>query len=200
MPDMQRNDTDMHARLIAWLDEQGLPYRLIDHAPEGRTEAVSALRGHAPRQAAKCLVLMVKRGKKVTCYVLAVVPGDARVDVHAVTRLLGGTYGAFAAADVAERLAGSGAGTILPFSFHPALELIVDPALLAHEVIYFNAARLDRSMALKTTDYLALAKPRLAHITAGPTVPADADGSSRAARPAPAGPAQGSLAGDGQHA
>ena len=208
MPDMQMTRTEMtrtemtrtemtrtdtYSRLIAWLDEQGRPYRLIDHAPEGRTEVVSALRGHALRQAAKCLVLMVKRGKKVTCYVLAVVPGDARVDVQAVKTLLGGTYSAFASTDVAERLAGSGTGTILPFSFHPALELVVDPALLASEVIYFNAARLDRSMALRTADYLALAKPRLAPITAGQTVPADADVSpvsSSTARPADACPAR----------
>jgi hypothetical protein len=32
--------------------------------------------------------------------------------------------------------------------------------------LYFNAARLDRSMALKTSDYVALAKPRLERIAA----------------------------------
>jgi hypothetical protein len=37
----------------------------------------------------------------------------------------------------------------------------VDPSLLANEEIYFNVSRLDRSMALKTTDYLALSKPRI---------------------------------------
>jgi Ala-tRNA(Pro) deacylase len=62
---------------------------------------------------------------------------------------------------MAEKLAGSVAGTILPFSFNPQLELIVDPSLLANDEIYFNVARLDRSMALKTTDYLALSKPRI---------------------------------------
>jgi Ala-tRNA(Pro) deacylase len=56
---------------------------------------------------------------------------------------------------MAEKLAGSVAGTILPFSFNPQLELIVDPSLLANKEIYFNVARLARSMALKTTDYLA---------------------------------------------
>src|SRR5512146_3231914 len=138
---MSMNQEDMYTRLIAWLDEQGVPYRLIDHAPEGRTEVVSPMRGNALHQAAKCIVLMVKLGKKVTRYILAVVPGDARVDLQAVKTLLGGTYIAFASADIAERLAGSVAGTILPFSFHPDLELIVDPALLAHDEIYFNAAR-----------------------------------------------------------
>ncbi|HZU69983.1 MAG TPA: hypothetical protein VFA09_22120 [Ktedonobacteraceae bacterium] len=55
----------------------------------------------------------------------------------------------------------------MPFSFNPDLELVVDPSLLENDEIYFNAARLDRSMVLKTSDYVAIAKPRLKHIIAG---------------------------------
>ena len=152
---------DMYDRLIALLDQNGAHYRLIDHAPEGRTEIVSPMRGNAVSQAAKCIILMVKIGKKVTKYVLAVIPGDTRVDLAAVKALTRGTYIAFASTDIAERLAGSVTGTILPFSFNPDLELIVDPSLLENEEIYFNAARLDRSMALNTQDYQTLANPRL---------------------------------------
>jgi Ala-tRNA(Pro) deacylase len=108
--------------------------------------------------------LMVKIGKKITKYVLAVVPGDARVDLQAVKAQMQGTYVAFASSEIAERLAGSVAGTILPFSFNPELELVVDPSLLEHDVIYFNAARLERSMALKTSDYVTIAKPRLGRL------------------------------------
>ena len=160
---------DTHAtytRLIELLDQHAASYRLIDHAPEGRTEVVSPMRGNALSQAAKCIVLMVKIGKKVTRYLLAVVPGDKRVDLQAVKALMGATYVAFASQDIAERLAGSVAGTVLPFSFSPELELVVDPSLLENDEIYFNAARLDRSMALKTSDYVALAKPRLGRIAA----------------------------------
>lgn len=155
---------DTYTQLIALLDQHGVPYRLIDHAPEGRTEIVSPLRGNALAQAAKCIVLMVKIGKKVTRYVLAVVPGDARVDLHAVKGLMRGTYVAFASSDIAERLAGSVTGTILPFSFNPELELVADPSLLENDELYFNAARLDRSLVLKVSDYVALAKPRLGRI------------------------------------
>ena len=156
---------DTYTQLIAFLDRHGVQYQLIDHAPEGRTELVSAMRGNALSQAAKCIVLMVKIGKKITRYVLAVVPGDARVGLQAVKALMGGTYVAFASSDIAERLAGSVAGTILPFSFNPELELVVDPSLLELDELYFNAARLDRSMVLKTSDYVALAKPRLGRIS-----------------------------------
>lgn len=154
----------MYAKLIGLLDERGAAYRIIEHAEQGATEAVSVLRGNTLAQAAKCIVVMVKIGKKEKRYVLAVVPGDRRVDLGAVKGLLGGTYAGFATPEVAERLAGSVSGTILPFSFDPELELVVDPALLVHEEIFFNAARLDRSLALRTADYTAVAEPRTADI------------------------------------
>jgi len=157
---------DTYTQLIAFLDRHAVPYRLIDHAPEGRTEIVSQMRGNALSQAAKCIVLMVKIGKKITKYALAVVPGDTRVDLNAVKALMKGTYVSFASPEIAERLAGSVAGTVLPFAFSPELELVVDPSLLANDELYFNAARLDRSMVLKTSDYTAVAKPRLERIAA----------------------------------
>lgn len=152
-------------RLMSTLDDGGARYRVIDHEPEGRTETVSGLRGNPVASAAKCMVVMVKIGKKQSRYYLAVVPGDARVNLDALKALAGGTYVSFASTDRAEALAGSVSGTILPFSFHPDLELVADPALLTHPEIYFNAARLDRSLALNTEDYVRLADPKIHPIT-----------------------------------
>ena len=45
-----RPPLDTYARLIGLLEEHQAQYRLIDHPPEGRTEIVSAFRGHDPRQ------------------------------------------------------------------------------------------------------------------------------------------------------
>ena len=155
---------DAYTHLIEFLDRHGIQYRLIDHAPEGRTDIVSVMRGNRLKQAAKCIVLMVKIGKKVTRYVLAVIPGDAKLHLDAIKRLMSGTYASFASPHIAEELAGSVAGTILPFAFRQELELIVDPSLLENDEIYFNAARLDRSMVVKTSDYVSVARPRLEHI------------------------------------
>ena len=158
------NGNNLHDVLIALLDENKAAYRLIDHAPEGRTEMVSAMRGHDVKHAAKCIILIAKLGKKTTKYVLAVIPGDRRLSFSAIKSVLGATYVAFAGSDVAERLGGSPIGTILPFRFSDDLELIVDPSLQASEEIFFNAARLDRSLALRREDYFAIARPRMEHI------------------------------------
>jgi Ala-tRNA(Pro) deacylase len=107
---------------------------------------------------------MVKVGKKVTKYFLAVVPGDARVDLNALKNLVDGTYVSFASPDIAQELAGSALGTVLPFAFDDRLELIVDRDVLKPPEMFFNAARLDRSMALSTADYARIARPRLERI------------------------------------
>jgi len=159
---------DAYRRLIADLDLAGARYRLIDHAPEGRTDLASALRGHDVALAAKCLIIRVRVGRKQACYVLAVIPGDTRVDLAAVRTLFGGTCAALADHTKAEELAGSVIGTVMPFSYHPQLELVADPALLSAPELYFNAARLDRSVALATEDYLRLAGPRVERIADRP--------------------------------
>ncbi|WP_245997721.1 YbaK/EbsC family protein [Streptomyces armeniacus] len=177
----ETGDGDAYARLLALLDAHGARYRVLDHEPEGRTEVVSGHRGHPVAHAAKCLVVMVKTGKRTKRYFLAVVPGDARVDLNGLKVLADGTYASFATPERAEELSGSASGTILPFSFHPSLELIVDPGLLEHPEIFFNAARLDRSLALNTQDYAEHLRRTGARIQ--PIAVQQPDGAGRPAQP-----------------
>jgi Ala-tRNA(Pro) deacylase len=160
---------DTYQRLMTLLDTTATPYRLIDHEPEGTTETVSALRGHPVSQAAKCIVLRVKIDRRTTRWVLAVVPGDRRVDLDAIRTRFSARYVGFSDAATAERLAQAVPGTVLPFSFNPELELVVDPEVIAQPRLYFNAARLDRSLVISGTDYAELARPRVEHIASPAT-------------------------------
>jgi len=151
-------------KLINLLDASGARYRIIEHAAEGRTDIASALRSHSLAQAAKSIVVRVSITKKKGKYLLAVIPGDKYVNLAKLSQLVGGMKSAFAARNVAERLTASISGSIAPFSFNCELQLVVDRSLLAHAEIFFNAARLDRSIALHMGDYLRLARPRVEHI------------------------------------
>ncbi|WP_432192625.1 YbaK/EbsC family protein [Streptomyces sp. bgisy027] len=164
MPEHTHHDTYDH--LIALLDAAHVDYRLIDHEPEGGTEAVCALRGHPASEAAKCIVLRVKVDRRTTRHVLAVVPGDRRVDLDAVRALFGARYVGFSDAETAERLAHAVPGTVLPFSFDPDLEVVADPDVVGRAKLYFNAARLDRSLLISGADYERLAEPRVERIAA----------------------------------
>jgi Ala-tRNA(Pro) deacylase len=157
-----------HEKLVALLEAGGARYRLIHHAPEGVTSPASRLRGHPLSQAAKCIVARVKHGKKVNRFLLAVVPGDRLVALEALRELWGGTYVSFATRETAEELSGCVSGTIVPFTFRDDLELVVDRTLLAVPELFFNAARLDVSVALDTRDYLRLARPRVEDIAGEP--------------------------------
>ena len=53
-----------YSKLISLLDDARVRYRLIDHAPEGRTVEASILRGHPARQAAKCMVARINLTKR----------------------------------------------------------------------------------------------------------------------------------------
>ncbi|QMU80471.1 YbaK/prolyl-tRNA synthetase associated domain-containing protein [Streptacidiphilus sp. PB12-B1b] len=139
-------------------------YRLLEHPPEGRTDTASRLRGHPLHQAAKSLVIRVALGGRTSRYVLAVVQGDRRVDLDAVRDCVGGTRAGMADRATAERLTGCVSGSIIPFSFDPALTLIADRDLLEQEEIYFNAARLDLSVALPVPAYREIAAPLSARV------------------------------------
>ena len=81
---------ETYDKLIALLDANKASYRLIDHVSEGQTDKVSALRGHPIAAAAKCIVLIVKIGKKTSRFVLAVIPGYTRVDTGKIKSLFSG--------------------------------------------------------------------------------------------------------------
>jgi Ala-tRNA(Pro) deacylase len=166
--DQDADQDTTYGKLLSLLDNARAQYRLIDHPPEGRTVEASILRGHPLPQAAKCLVARVKITNRTACYVLAVIPGDRRADLDRISDIVGGRAAALADRPAAEALTGCVSGSILPFSFRADLALIIDPALLVHDELFFNAARLDRSVALATEDYLTLARPRVATISGEP--------------------------------
>jgi Ala-tRNA(Pro) deacylase len=112
-------------------------------------------------------MLMVKIDRKTRRYVLAVVPGDRRVDLGAVAALYDARYAGFCDTPTAERLARAVSGTVLPFALHPDVELVADPAVLTQPRLYFNAARLDRSVNLATADYERIARPRVYPVAGG---------------------------------
>lgn len=154
-------DQSTYERLIALLDEHNAEYRIIDHPEEGQTDRVSEMRGNNVGAAAKCIMIMVKVSRKEKVHVLAVVPGDKRVNLGKIKELYKGRYAGFLDQEIAEEVTGCVAGTILPLSFNENITLIVDPELLNNKELFFNAARLDRSLALNTDDYQRIVQPRL---------------------------------------
>lgn len=159
---------DVFDQLITLLTEANAKFRVIEHAPEGRSEAISVIRGNRPDQAAKAMVLDIRGGGGGRRHVLAILPGSRKLDFGAVAKLFEARKCGFASPDTAQELTGCAMGSVPPFALNPALAIVVDQDLLTNHTLFFNAGRLDRSMELDTKDWLAVAKPRVAKIAATP--------------------------------
>lgn len=145
-----------HQRLLALLDQHQARYRLMTHEATGKCEAVAAIRGTEVGQGAKALVCHVK-GNGVKQHVLAVLPADRQADLSKVAAAVGGRRASLASPAEVDALTGCEFGAIPPFTFHPALALVVDPLLFErYGEIAFNAGRLDMSVVLNVEDYRTL--------------------------------------------
>ncbi len=157
---------DVFDQLVALLGDAKASFRVIEHEAEGRSEAISVIRGNRPDQAAKAMVLDVRGGGGGRRHVLAILPGSRKLDFGAVAALFEARKCGFASPDTAQELTGCVMGSVPPFALNPALAVVVEEDLLANDTLFFNAGRLDRSMELDTRDWLAVAKPRVAKIAA----------------------------------
>ena len=155
---------DIHEQLCRLLDAEGAAYRVIEHEPEGRTEIIARIRGNRIEQSIKSMVLQVRLSKKENIYCLANVPGSYRVDFNGVKSFYSADSVAFAKREKAQELTGCVIGAIPPFSFNERLQLLADPLIQENEEVVFNAGRLDRSIMMKLSDYIRIAKPLLVPI------------------------------------
>ncbi len=145
--------------LVALLESHRARFRVIEHPAEGKSDLVARIRGTAPGQGAKAMLCKSKDGTGGDL-VLAVLPGDRRVDFEKVAEAFGMKKATLATPDEAMRATGCVIGAIPPFASAAGLRLVVDPALVdTYDEIAFNAGRLDRSMVLNTQDYLRIAQP-----------------------------------------
>ncbi|MCA0248383.1 MAG: YbaK/prolyl-tRNA synthetase associated domain-containing protein [Proteobacteria bacterium] len=158
--------SDVFDRLVALLSDAKAKFRVIEHEAEGKSEAISAIRGNRPDQAAKAMVLDVRGGGGGRRHVLAILPGNRKLDFNAVATLFEARKCGFASPDTAQELTGCVMGAVPPFALNPDLAVVVEEDLLANETLFFNAGRLDRSMELDTKDWIAAARPRIARIAA----------------------------------
>jgi Ala-tRNA(Pro) deacylase len=157
---------DPHQRLLTLLEAGGASYRVIEHELEGRSEEISRIRGNDPAQAMKAIVLSVKGGGGGKRNVMAVIPGNRRLDMKALLRYMGAQKGRFAPPEEATELTGCVMGAIPPFSFRDDLTLVVDERFREWDEVAFNAGRLDRSLFLKFDDYLRIVDPAFADLSA----------------------------------
>ncbi|MGE5339547.1 MAG: aminoacyl-tRNA deacylase [Gemmatimonadota bacterium] len=135
----------MPSRLAHFLDQHGARYEIRSHA-HSRSSAETARTAHVePHQLAKSVILEDELG----C-VMAVVPGDARVSVGAIARLLGrDSLHLSDEARISELFADCDLGAVPAIGMAWGMETVVDEEVEANPDVYFEAG--DHEMLLRMT-------------------------------------------------
>ena len=103
----------MFERIVTLLDAEKARYRVINHSAEGNSERVAEVRGTQVSQGAKAMLCRVK--EIPDSLVLAILPGDRKVDFKKVAQSVGGRKASFAAPDEATAKTGCAIGAIPRF-------------------------------------------------------------------------------------
>ena len=141
-------------RVAGFLREAGAEARLEEFG-SGTPTAREAAR------AAGCTLDQVVKSLVVVCDgrpVVALVPGDRRLDPAKIARAAGAAEARIAtAAEVAE-VTGFEPGAVAPFSLPRVERVFVDRTLLAHELVWVGAGSPRHLAALKPTELVRLAR------------------------------------------
>ncbi len=147
-------------KLITLFDAGNAHYRVLEHEPVCTSEEAAQVRGTTLGQGAKAMVCRMRVSSSRHVYVLAVFPGDQRVDFNKIAAAVNGKKAALATPEEVEKLTDCVMGAVPPVSFHPELRLIVDPSLLRrNQKISFNAGLRERSIIINSADYQRIVAP-----------------------------------------
>ena len=148
--------TSVTERLTRWLEERGVRFRLLEHAPVFTSEEAARVRGTPIEAGAKALVL---RAEEHTVHV--VLPGNRKVDNAQVRAILRTRTLRFATPEELLALTGCTPGAVPPFGNLFGLPVLVDEELAKREDIAFNAGSNTTSIVMRCADFLRLAEAKV---------------------------------------
>ena len=148
--------TPVTERLTRWLEERGVSFRLLEHAPVFTSEEAARVRGTPIEAGAKALVL---RAEEHTVHV--VLPGNRKVDNAQLRAILGTRTLRFATPEELLTLTGCTPGAVPPFGNLFGLPVLVDEELAKREDIAFNAGSNKVSIVMRCADFLRLSEARI---------------------------------------
>ncbi len=136
------------------LDRLNIPYQLKEHPPARTSEESALHRGEPLKIGAKAMVL-----KTGTEFIMAVLPADRKIDSALLKQVLQTKNLRFASKEELKEITGLVPGSVPPFGSLFNLTMMVDKTVLEEEHLAFNAGSLEKSIKMKTKDYLQIVAP-----------------------------------------
>jgi len=147
------------------LDRHGIAYRVLPHTePVFTVEAAAAQRGVVKEEMVKSILLKDRDGR----YVMACVPGPARLDPQAVRATLGREWKrlTFASAEEIRAVTGYVPGAVAPLCLPEGVPVIFDEFFATRTNVNISSGDPLAGLELRAQDLIRLCGARLAPITA----------------------------------
>jgi len=149
-----------YQKIIELLDSQGIKYEIAEHKPVYTSEQAARVRNESVDTGAKSLLL-----KADNDFVLIVLPGGKRLSSKKTKDILGSKNLRFATPQEVKEIMSCEIGACYPLGKIIGIKTIVDNALLENNEISFNPGLHDRTIKLKSKDYLLVAAAELADVS-----------------------------------
>lgn len=164
--------TDIHARILALLDQIHSPYRVHEHPPVRTIDEARVLAPHLLEGLVKTIAFELDGASRV---VLAAVTLDAQVDYAALARCVGVNRRALRLLPAArvEAELGFEVGGLGPFALDARTEVVLDEAVLAQPWLRCGAGLRTRTLELAAEDARRASNARTASIAKRATTSPD---------------------------
>ncbi|MEM7367116.1 MAG: YbaK/EbsC family protein [Bacteroidota bacterium] len=145
----------MFEQIIAFLQEKGIDFRTLEHAPTLTSEDSARERGEDISIGGKALLLKVDK-----TFHLFVLSAAFKLDSNAIKKYFKAKKLRFATREELMEMTGLVPGSVPPFG-RPFVDfdLYVDTSIIQNERIAFNAGSLTNSVIMSVKDYQQLSQP-----------------------------------------
>lgn len=152
--------------IINLLKTRKIWFESFEHEPVTTSEqAVKVRPDYSLHQGAKAIIIRIKKTEQEKFFVMLVYPADSRFNKIKVKQYFNAKDIRFATEEEVEKVTGGvKIGGVPPFGNLFGLEVIVDPELFANGKIIFNASDRRLSLAMKSSDYKSIVKPKVLNI------------------------------------
>ena len=146
--------TSTFTKITDWLEEKGVPKRVLHHEPTPTSEDSARVRGEDIAIGGKALLLKCDQA-----FHLFVISAAKRLDSKAIRKHIGVKKVRFATAEELMERTGLIPGSVPPFG-RPILDfkLYIDTSVAENPRIAFNAGSITDSIILDIKDYLEVAE------------------------------------------
>ncbi|MDO8557301.1 MAG: YbaK/EbsC family protein [Candidatus Jorgensenbacteria bacterium] len=141
------------------LTDNNIKYELFEHAPVYTSEEAAKVRNSPLSQGAKSLLL-----KTENSFVLAIIPGDKKLDSKKLRKAVGVKSIRFATPEEVKEIMGCEIGACYPFGNIIGVKTIVDENLMNVDNIFFNPGVHDKTIKLDRECYQSIVNPEIADV------------------------------------